>query len=218
MKTKAERLARRRELYALRYADKVNADRRKKYAVGKESGLSYKEARDIRGYESNRITKKYPKIRYKTDSNTYYMYKVKVKAKKIEEVLTKSQLNNIRKKDQYKRARLLGYSPKEAQYLRNVAEEKFINLTEQSTPLYLANREKRWFRMNSKSDYDDYIEEAVKAINIDKGYDPASRYGWAVYYFWYLFGGDIENWKAYVDADAFNPDALGYIEKLLPAF
>lgn len=215
MKTREEKLARRRELYALR-ADKVNLDRRRKYAIAKDSGLSYKQARDVRGLEPKNITKKYPKIIYTKESNTYYLKKTK--AKKIKEVLTKSQLKNIRKKNQYNRARELGYSPKESRYLRNVAENKFLNLTEKSKPIYLPDREKRWFRMNSKSDYDESIVKAVSDINLSEGYDPTSRYGWAVYYFWYMFGGDIEGWMAYVTADPFAPDALGYEPKNRPVF
>jgi len=207
MSTREEKLARRRYLYSLK-ADKINTDRRAKYAIGRKSGLNYKEARDIRGYETERITKTYSNIRYKKETKKYYIYVVR--PKKIDKVLTKAEISNIKKKKRYKKARDLGYTPEEARYLRNTAEEKFDDILSKFKVQNLASRERKWYRMNSKSKYDQSIVDAVEEINMAEGYDPASRYGWAVYYFWYLNGGDIEGWKAYVLADPFNPDSLGY--------
>lgn len=207
MSTKAEKLKRRRELYLLK-KDKINADRRAKYAIGRQSGLNYKEARDIRGYKHKTITKKYSSIRYNEDTKKYYLYAVK--AKKIDKVLTKAELRRIKRKKRYKKAIDLGYTHEEASYLRDTAEKKFNDILSKFKIQNLASREKKWYRMNSKSNYDLSIVEAVEEINLAEGYDPTSRYGWAVYYFWYLNGGDIEGWKAYVLADPFNPDSLGY--------
>jgi len=204
--THEEKLKRRRERYSKR-KDDLNVIRRDKYAIGRESGLSYKQARTLRGYGSEHITKQYKNIRYEEQAKIYYIYKV---PKKIDLIPIPPEKKVSKRTRRRREARELGYTPDEADYLRGVSENKWQEIISNMVVIDSAGRENRWAMMASKERYDKRIIEACEAINLEEGYDINSRYGWAVYYFWYLYGGDIEHWKSYCEPDTFNTDMLGY--------
>ena len=207
--TKRElRLKKRRARYALR-KDELNLIRRSKYAVAVKSGLNYKEARRTRGFSLEHIAEDYENIRIDVKDNVKYIYvyiPVYIEYEKID----LPQIEKVSERTRKRRlARSLGYTPKEADYMRDVAEEKWDRLIDNRN-INAEARELRWAEMASRKRFDKNIIEACEAINIEEGYDINSRYGWGVYYFWHLHGGDIEDWKDYVLPDTFITDMLDY--------
>ena len=200
----------RRERYLL-VKDERNKLRREKYAVAVESGLNYKQARDFRGYGSETIVKKYKSIKYLRKGAGYiYKYYAPIKEIDYKEVELPISKKVSKRTERRRLARSLGYTPDEADYLRDVAESKWKTIIDNKVIIDSQGRADRWCSMSSRDKYDKSIVDACEKINIDNGYDINSRYGWAVYYFWYLHGGEIEDWLDYVLPDAFYADMLQY--------
>lgn len=205
------RLQRRRDIYASK-KDELNRIRRNKYAIATTFTSNSIEARKYRGYGLDRIQVNHPEVRFRPTTKVFYIY-TKPKITYQDQPLTKAEVRRIKRVKRRREARELGYTPKEADYLRNVADSKWEDIVKKGIIVDPKGRISRWAKMSDntgRTKFSDKIEEACEAINIEAGYDPQSRYGWAVYYFWYVNGGDIEGWKGYVLADPFNPNALGY--------
>lgn len=199
------KLKKRREKYLLK-KDKINKTRREKYSIARESGLSYKEARKVREHSLENIAKTYDNIEMGTKDNVKYIYVyvyVPVDYKKVD-------IPKVSERTRKRRlARSLGYTPEEADRMRDVAEDKWDKLIEDRS-INADKREIRWAEMASRKRFDDAIIEACEQINIEEGYDINSRYGWSVYYFWHLYGGDLNDWKDYVLPDMYVSDMLDY--------
>ena len=188
---------------------KENKLRRERYAVVKKATGSSKLAQKARDHSLKNISTEFVNIRISENKKSVYYY-VPKKVIKKEPVLTKKQLKNIKKKWRYKQLRDLNYTPAEASYLRGVSDKKFKDILENLTIIDKTGRAKRWSSMSKRGKYDRKIVEACENINIEYGYDIDSRFGWAVYYFYYINGGTIEGWSTYVDQDPFIPHAVTY--------
>lgn len=205
--THEEKLLRRRERYALTASQRNKSDR-EKYAIAKEAGLNPKQARSMRGLGSETITVKYPAISYEKETRIFYITP-KVKPKKVDLVRIEEP-KRLSRTERRRKARDLGYTPAEADYLRGVSEEKWLDIIKNKIIIDSSGRENRWAMMASRESYDQSIIDECEAINLEEGYDINSRYGWAVYYFWYIYGGEIENWKNFCMPDEFISDMLDY--------
>ena len=214
MTTEEKRLAKNKYLreWRAKNSDRLNKQRRDKYSIAKSTGLSTLESQNFRGLGVKTITNKYSNIKYKEDSKVFSIFKTR--PKKIKEVIIKDipvVKKVVSKRTERRRiARDLGYTPAEADYLREVSEDKWDDIISNMVVVDSSGRENRWAMMASKDRYDNNIIESCEAINIEEGYDINSRYGWAVYYFWYLHGGELDHWKSYCKPDIFNTDILGY--------
>lgn len=205
--THEEKLLRRRERYALT-ASKRNKLDREKYAIAVESGLTPTEARRVRGFGKETIVKKYPKISYSKQTKVYYITP-KVKPKK-EDLVRVDKPEKLSRTEKRRKARELGYTPAEADYLRDISENKWLDIINNNIIIDSSGRENRWAMMASRESYDQSIIDECEAINIEAGYDINSRYGWSVYYFWYIYGGEIDDWKEFCMPDTFITDMLDY--------
>ena len=202
------KLKRRRERYLLK-KDNINRIRREKYLVARKSGLGYKEARKVREHSIENISETYENIRIDTRDNIRYIYVYipvyvdyeKVEVPKVKKVSERTKRRRL--------ARSLGYTPEEANKMRDMASDTWDNLISDRS-INAEAREDRWANMSSRNKFDDAIIEACEAINLEEGYEINSRYGWGVYYFWHLYGGKLEDWKEYVLPDMYYSDMLGY--------
>ena len=197
-----------------------NRLRRERYATVKKATGSYKLAQKARDHGVKTILQEFTNIRIKKDTGKIYVYYEKkiFKPKEVVRPLTKREFLNKQKRDRHKKARDLNYTPEEAKYLRGVSQKKFDEITRNKSIINNKGREDRWSKMSRRSKYDASIIEACEAINLEAGYDIDSRYGWAVYYFYYVNGGDLESWKEYVEQDPFVLQAVIYIKENLPVF
>lgn len=192
-----------------------NKLRSERYRIVKEATGSSVLARKARDNTLTKIAKLSPKIRVNETKRTVYIY-VPVKVMKKEPVLTKKQVKNIRLQKRYKKLRDLNYTPAEATKLRGVSDKKFNDILENKPVMDKSGRAKRWANMSGtykngkKKPFDRKIVEACENINIEYGYDIDSRFGWAVYYFYYINGGTIEGWATYVDQDPFVVHMVAY--------
>ena len=193
-----------------------NRLRSERYRVVKEATGSSVLARKARDNTLVKIAKLSPKIKVNETKRTVYIYVPVKRVIKKEPVLTKKQLKNVKKQSRYKQLRDLNYTPEEAQKLRGVSDKKFKDILEKRTIFDKSGRAKRWAKMSGtykngkKKKFDRKIVEACENINIEYGYSIDSRFGWAVYYFYYINGGTIEGWSEYVDQDPFIPHAVSY--------
>ena len=199
-----------------------NRARRERYAVVMKATGDYKQARRARDLKVERVAKLYPKIRANVKTKTIYIY-VPIKIVEKDRPLTKLERQrlakdkrNTEKRRRTKVARDLNYTPKEAAYLRGVSQKKFDDIINSGGIINKTGRAKRWAKMsgNYKNGkprrFDRKIVEACENINVEYGYDIDSRFGWAVYYFYYINGGTIEGWSKYVDQDPFVIHAVSY--------
>ena len=187
-----------------------NRLRSERYRVVKEATGSSVLARKARDHTLTKIAKISPKIRVNETKRVVYIYVPVKRELKKEPILNKKQIRNLKKQKRYKELRDLNYTPKEASYLRGVSDKKFKDILENRTIIDKTGRAKRWSAMSKRNKYDHKIVEACESINIEYGYSIDSRFGWAVYYFYYINGGTIEGWTKYVDQDPFVPHAVSY--------
>lgn len=193
-----------------------NRLRSERYRVVKEATGSSVLARKARDHKLSKIAKISPKIRVNETKRIVYIYVPVKREIKKEPVLTKKQLKNLKKQKRYKQLRDLNYTPDEAKKLRGVSDKKFKDILEKRTIFDKSGRAKRWANMSGtykngkKKKFDRKIVEACENINIEYGYDIDSRFGWAVYYFYYINGGTIEGWTKYVDQDPFVAHMVTY--------
>lgn len=200
-----EQKIKRRETYA-----KENARRRRQYAEIVKATGSYKIAQKHRANSVENITETFKNIRVKSNTRIIYYYKpVDIGFTEVP-IKTKTELRKIKRAKRRKEARDLGYTPDEADYLRGVSDEKWKDLVDKRVVVDSQGRIDRWSSMSRRKKFEQRIIEGCEEINLEAGYDPNSRYGWAVYYYWYTQGGNIDNWKSYIIADVFDPDY--YIE------
>ena len=193
-----------------------NRLRSARYRVVMEATGDSKLARKARDHKPEKIAKLSPKIRVNEKTRIVYIYiPVKVGIKK-KPILNKKQLKNLKFKKRHKQLRDLNYTPEEARKLRGVSDEKFKDILENKPIFDKSGRAKRWANMSGtykngkRKPFDRKIVEACENINIEYGYDIESRFGWAVYYFYYINGGTIEGWSEYVDQDPFVIQAVSY--------
>ena len=187
-----------------------NRLRRERYAVVMKATGNTKLARKARDNSLVKIAKLHKNIKVREDRKAVYYYVPVKREIKKEPILNKRQLKNVKKQKRYKQLRDLNYTPEEASYLRGVSDKKFKDILEKRTIINKTGRVKRWSSMSKRNKYDRKIVEACENINIEYGYDIDSRFGWAVYYFYYINGGTIEGWTKYVDQDPFVIHAVSY--------
>ena len=187
-----------------------NRLRRERYAVVMKATGNTKLARKARDNSLVKIAKLHKNIKVREDRKAVYYYVPVKREIKKEPILNKRQLKNVKKQKRYKQLRDLNYTPEEASYLRGVSDKKFKDILEKRTIINKTGRVKRWSAMSKRNKYDRKIVEACENINIEHGYDIDSRFGWAVYYFYYINGGTIEGWTKYVDQDPFVIHAVSY--------
>ena len=194
-----------------------NKLRRERYAVVMKATGNPKLARKARDHSVKNIAKEFKNIRVKPDTRTIYIYIPRKVVIKKEPVLTKAQKRqlardkrNAIRRERTKIARELNYTPEEADYLRGVSKKKFEEIISKKTILNKVGRVNRWSKMSKRNKYDPKIVEACENINVEYGYDIDSRFGWAVYYFYYVNGGTIEGWTKYVNQDPFVVHAVSY--------
>ena len=184
-----------------------NKRRREIYAIVKKSTGSSKLAAQARDRSVKNITKLSPSIKVREDKRTIYYYIPKKVDLTKERIRLAREKRNLKVKKQRKIARDLNYTPKEAKYLSGLGKKKFDEIIEGKTIINKAGRAKRWaymsgvYKNGKQRKFDRKIVEECERINLEYGYDIDSRFGWAVYYFYYINGGSIEGWSTYVDQD-----------------
>lgn len=196
-----------------------NKRRRDIYAIVKKATGSSKLAAEARDRKVERIIKYSPNVRVREDNRTIYFYiptplkrgrltKVEIEQRRIKK-------NKIRT-EQRRKARDLNYTPAEASKLAGMSKKNFDDIIGNLTILNKSGRAKRWSKMSERykngkrKRFDPKIVEQCELINLEHGYPIDSRFGWAVYYFYYVNGGDIEGWATYVDQNPNVPHAVLY--------
>ena len=196
-----------------------NKRRRDIYAVVKKATGSVKLATQARDRKVERIVKYSPNVRVREDNRTIYFY-IPTPMKRAR--LTKVEIEqrrvkrNKKRTDQRRKARELNYTPAEANKLAGMSKKKFDDIIGNLTILNKAGRAARWAKMSGtykngkRKRFDPKIVEQCELINLENGYSIDSRFGWAVYYFYYINGGTIEGWATYVDQDPNVPHIVVY--------
>ena len=122
---------------------------------------------------------------------------------------------NTRLRIQYQEARQF-VSPSEARRLSQLSSQRFREAVSLRRTLrepddiprqrVQENKLENWRRWASNEDYPAWIEDEVDAINVQNGFDVNDKYGWAVMYYHYVYGINIETVMRYMDSDPLDGD------------
>lgn len=191
------------------------------YKIVKKATGSSVLARQYRDRGIVKLTKLAPEIKVREDNRTIYYYvpttlKKLTKDERLKKQVANRIIRNKRVRQQRKIARDLNYTPDEAKKLSSMSEKNFNEIIGKKTIINKKGRAERWAYMSGqwkngkRRKFDPKIVEECELINLEAGYSIDSRFGWAVYYFYYINGGSIAGWSTYVDQNPNIPHAVAY--------
>lgn len=124
----------------------------------------------------------------------------------IDEPIPEDETKNERNRRKYKEAREAGYTPQEAQKLRNKGKKNFEDIISFNRVVSSKSRSDRWASMGKREAYDPWIIEEAERVNKEAGLDANASFGWNAIYMYYTEGGTIEFWATYFQVDPLNPN------------